>query len=161
MATRSYLSAEQREPLPVQTHAGLTIGFPELNYLVKIDSEGKLRWARNAELVDTGAGHWKDAGGGQGIVPQQDVSASDDLPPPRNSFGSQPGGTVTADPDSIQEETNATIHYAGGDKGQCRWTKLVKRHFTLNGLVDRLLRKTVRRNTWIYVSDKKGISVTF
>ena len=40
-----------------------------LNYLVQIDNDGKLRWAKTGDLIDTTAGNWKDAGGGQGIVP--------------------------------------------------------------------------------------------
>lgn len=49
-----YLSAEQR-----------------LNYLVKVDKDGLLRWARNSELVDTAAGKWRDSGDCSGIVPEE------------------------------------------------------------------------------------------
>lgn len=47
-----YLSAEQR-----------------LNYLVKIDEKGLIRYARNNALVDTTPNKWKDAEGNMGIVP--------------------------------------------------------------------------------------------
>lgn len=126
----------------------------ELNYLVKIDREGKLRWAKNSKLVDTSAGRWKDAGGGQGIVPQE--AADEDAPPPRSSFDSLP---VTADQTLTNEEKEVAAHYAGQAKGKNKLTKILKRHFTLNGMMDRLLRMTVKKNTWIYVSDKKGILI--
>ncbi|KAF8527884.1 hypothetical protein BU17DRAFT_61250 [Hysterangium stoloniferum] len=38
-------------------------------WAVQIDSQGKLRWARNGELVDTTAGKWKTLGDGMGIAP--------------------------------------------------------------------------------------------
>ncbi|KAF7968214.1 hypothetical protein HWV62_31581, partial [Athelia sp. TMB] len=122
-----------------------------LNYLVKIDGEGKLRWAKNGEVVDTSAGRWKDAGGGQGIVPQEDTD--EDAPPPRSSFDCLP---VTSDPNTTEEEKTAATHYAGQSKGKNKLVKILKRHFTLNGMMDRLLRMTVKKNTWIYISDKKG-----
>ncbi|CAK5264561.1 unnamed protein product [Mycena citricolor] len=48
----------------------------------------------------------------------------------------------------------AATHYAGPQKGKYRITREFRKRFTLRGVVDRLLRKTVRKNTWIYVSDK-------
>lgn len=115
---------------------------------MKIDEEGKLRWAKNNEFVDTAAGHWKDAGDGSGIVPQ-DGSEVEDTPRRRDSFNSvSPESSITS------EQDNAATHYVGSNEGKTRLSRLLRRHFTLNGLLDRLLRKTVRRNTWIYVSDK-------
>lgn len=115
---------------------------------MKIDGEGKLRWAKNNEYVDTTAGHWKDAGDGSGIVPHDGLEAEDE-PRRRDSFDSvSPQSPVTS------EQDNAATHYVGGTEGKTRLARLLRRHFTLHGLLDRLLRKTVRRNTWIYVSDK-------
>ncbi|KAF4605129.1 hypothetical protein EYR40_003912 [Pleurotus pulmonarius] len=111
-----------------------------LNYLVEIDEEGKLRWARNHEFVDTSAGHWKEAGEGQGIVP-------DELP----------GGVVPTtriDSGSSSVPPLDPQHYAEPIAGKYRITRLFRKYFTIRGAVNRLLRKTVRRNTWIYVSDK-------
>ncbi|KAF4573001.1 hypothetical protein EYR36_007511 [Pleurotus pulmonarius] len=111
-----------------------------LNYLVEIDEEGKLRWARNHEFVDTSAGHWKEAGEGQGIVP-------DELP----------GGVVPTtriDSGSSSVPPLDPQHYAEPIAGKYRIARLFRKYFTIRGAVNRLLRKTVRRNTWIYVSDK-------
>jgi hypothetical protein len=129
-----------------------------MNYLVKIDEEGKLRWARNNEYVDTSAGQWKDAGGGQGIVPE-DVPKDKGIPARRASFDSMPPVTATSSLSPDQE--NAAAHYAGDTKSQSRLARLIKRHLTIRGWVDRLLRKTVQRNTWIYVSDKKCLCLAF
>ena len=82
----------------------------ELNYLVKIDDKGKLRWARNNELVDTSSGQWKDAGGGQGIVPE-DVAKQAENASPRGSFESVPSADSS-------EQRNIATHYVGDTKGK-------------------------------------------
>ncbi|KAI0080309.1 hypothetical protein K474DRAFT_1590167, partial [Panus rudis PR-1116 ss-1] len=125
-----------------------------LNYLVQIDSEGRLRWARNGRLVDTTAGRWKDAGGGKGIVPL-------DHPEPsalqqRTSFASASSSGSSGNHASIsEEEADAAIHYyAGKNLSKNPIKRILWKNFTLKGLLDKLLRKTIKRNTWIYVSDK-------
>ena len=45
------------------------------------------------------------------------------------------------------------MHYVGLQKQSRNPVKRVlQKNFTLRGLLDRLLRKTIKRNTWIYVS---------
>ncbi|KAF9015070.1 hypothetical protein BDQ17DRAFT_13496 [Cyathus striatus] len=103
----SYLSAEQR-----------------LNYLVKINDEGKLLWAKNDQPVDTTAGHWKDAGNGKGIIPQNMPSTPNrPLIRSRNSSSGNPS-----------EQDNAATHYVGGTKGKYRWTRYLRRHLTPKGI---------------------------
>ncbi|RPD81910.1 hypothetical protein L226DRAFT_450567, partial [Lentinus tigrinus ALCF2SS1-7] len=123
-----------------------------LNYLVTIDSEGKLRWARNGQLVDTTAGRWKDAGGGKGIVPYDDPSPGT-TSAPRHSF-TAPSPTSDSSTSSLSgEEEDAVMHYVGLQKQSKNPVKrMLQKNFTLRGLLDRLLRKTIKRNTWIYVS---------
>nr|GAT44123.1 predicted protein [Mycena chlorophos] len=118
-----YLSTEQR-----------------LKYLIEIDSNGRLRWAKNHELVDTTPGRWKDSGG-EGIVPDE-TSFRDSL------FRSE--SSTSADSSALD---TAATHYAG-PRGKTKLTREFRKRFTLRGVVDRLLRKTVRKNTWIYCSDK-------
>lgn len=133
-------------------HLSLTRRYStELNYLVKVDDKGKLRWARNNELVDTSSGRWKDAGGGQGIVPE-DVAKQVENVSPRGSFDSVP--SISADLSLSPEQGDIATHYVGDTKGKSRVTRLIKQHLTVHGMMDRLLRKTVQKNTWIYVSDK-------
>lgn len=136
-----------------------------LNYLVKINKEGKLYWAKNNQLVDTSAGDWKDAGDGGGIVPESipshepirlkkdttSTNAKAEVPfegrRPRSGSGASSVSSIL----SAMQENEAT-HYAGPPKGKYRWSRYLRRHFTPRGVMQRLLRKTVQRNTWIYVS---------
>ncbi|KAK0464911.1 uncharacterized protein EV420DRAFT_927514 [Desarmillaria tabescens] len=121
------------------------ISFAGLNYLVKIDAQGRLRWDRNDELVDTSAGHWKDSGNGQGIIPE-DIPQR---PARRGSF------TSSISSSSVSSEENDEVnHYIGKEKGKNKVTRTLHRYFTVKGIINRLLRKTVKRNTWIFVSDK-------
>ncbi|KAJ4486024.1 hypothetical protein J3R30DRAFT_1439356 [Lentinula aciculospora] len=122
----TYLSAEQR-----------------LNYLVKIDSTGKLRWARSNELVDTTAGHWKDSGNGGGIVPE-------DMPsrPVRRRGSFESAGSSS----SSSLHSDVAMHYLEPPKGKTRWSKVFYRYFTVRGVTNRLLRTTLKRNTWLYAS---------
>ncbi|KAK7694943.1 hypothetical protein QCA50_002131 [Cerrena zonata] len=121
-----------------------------LNYMVQIDSEGKLRWARNGDLVDTTAGRWKDAGDGKGIVP---LSYPETAAPRRRTSFVTPSPRSSSSGFANQVES-AMHYYDGGKAPHNRFKRLIWRNFTLRGLLDRLLRKTLRRNTWIYVSDK-------
>ncbi|KAF9044623.1 hypothetical protein BDZ89DRAFT_1059095, partial [Hymenopellis radicata] len=98
-----YLSAEQR-----------------LNYLASVDSEGKLRWARNNELIDTTAGHWKDSGDGKGVIPEDSIP---DRPPPerRGSFSSS----------LASQESVVAQHYAGDDNnGRSKLARVFHQYFT-------------------------------
>ncbi|KAI0375279.1 hypothetical protein BV20DRAFT_260531 [Pilatotrama ljubarskyi] len=130
----TYLSPEQR-----------------LNYLVTIDSDGKLRWARNGQLVDTTAGRWKDAGGGRGIVPYDEPDGDSE---PRDSFSAPSPSSSSSS--SISRDADAEMmHYVGLHRQPKNPVKRVLwKNFTLRGLFDKMLRKTIKRNTWIYVSDK-------
>ncbi|CDO73493.1 hypothetical protein BN946_scf185013.g128 [Trametes cinnabarina] len=134
----TYLSPEQR-----------------LNYLVRIDSEGKLRWARNGELVDTTAGRWKDAGGGRGIVPYDDRGGGTE-PPDSSSASDRISDPTSRSSNSLaNDQDNDMAHYVGLRRQPENPVKrTLWNNFTLRGLVDRTLGKTIKRNTWIYVSDK-------
>ncbi|KAG8954436.1 hypothetical protein FRC04_011763 [Tulasnella sp. 424] len=130
-----YLSAEQR-----------------LNYLTKIDSEGKLRWARNNEFVDTTPNRWKDAGEGRGIIPT--TGEEDDRHDPnvrrRNSFDASVSSIVSA---SSSSSSRAKHHYSGKDADKSSILQFFQKNFTVKGVMDKMLRKTLRKNTWIYVCD--------
>lgn len=124
-----------------------------LNYLVRIGEDGRLYWEKNNQPVDTTAGDWKDAGDGQGIVPQS--------MPTKNLEHTNVHGHVpfTMAPVTSQEpfdQANAATHYAGTTKGKHWWSRYIRRNFTARGVMERLLRKTVRRNTWIYVSVRRN-----
>ncbi|KAK8861514.1 hypothetical protein IAR55_002335 [Kwoniella newhampshirensis] len=145
-----YLSAEQR-----------------LNYLVKVDRDGRLRWARNDELVDTAAGKWKDSGDGSGIVPDDTSSESYPEPPlaANTDDSTTTGSSETTSDDSTESDPtgsysagsdlddNEDTHYAGVDKEDDGWFEKRRKRLTPGGIRKKLLKKTVRRNAWIYVSD--------
>lgn len=114
-----------------------------INYLVSIDDEGKLRWARNNVVIDTTEGKWQDLGEGKGIIPQDSTHPCPPIPPRRDSFGST---------SFRSRQQNEATHYAGSKKGRNRLGRAICRHFTLKGRMDKLLRQTVGANTWIYVS---------
>jgi hypothetical protein len=116
-----------------------------LSYLVKIDNDGKLRWSHNNELVDTTAGRWKDTE--DGITP---VDSPDDS---NLSAGSS---SLPAHTDETIDENASDIgmHYNEPVGGSNKATRAVKKNLTLKGMLNKLLQRTIRKNTWIYVSDK-------
>ncbi|KZT30644.1 hypothetical protein NEOLEDRAFT_1053393, partial [Neolentinus lepideus HHB14362 ss-1] len=116
-----------------------------LNYLAEIDEEGKLRWARNHELVDTTAGRWKDAGDGQGIVEADDIDATQD----HSDVQRQQSSTSISSGSSIGSDE---AHYNEPPKGSNPVSKAVHRHLTVREWTDKLLGKTTKMNKWIYVA---------
>ncbi|KDQ20667.1 hypothetical protein BOTBODRAFT_124408, partial [Botryobasidium botryosum FD-172 SS1] len=123
----SYLSAEQR-----------------LKYLVKIDDKGLLRWSWSNELVDTTPDKWKDAGSGRGIVP---LGSEDHIDIHHLSAHSRSNTMGTED--SVCKATHYTeTNYQGMNPVE-RW---IKSTLSPTGLMERLLRRTVMKNTWIYVA---------
>ena len=89
------------------------------------------------------------------------------VPPATGADGaSEPGPSTIAEaasavkPDNMDpsrlehEQDNAATHYAGFPQveGRSKWSTVIRRYFTPKGIMERLLRKTVRRNTWIYIS---------
>ncbi|KAH9947146.1 hypothetical protein B0H21DRAFT_778771 [Amylocystis lapponica] len=143
-ATRKHLETQHWLELVDGKHR---YGSNRLNYLVQIDNEGKLRWARNGDLVDTTPGHWKDAGGGRGIVPADDPD--DPEPPPlprRDSFSDQ---EADFDARLSAKEEDAALHNAGFDHTQNSIKRAFKNHFTAHGVLERILRRTLRLNIFI------------
>lgn len=109
---------------------------------MKVDEEGKLRWHKNGMYVDTTVGRWKDGGPDVGIVAKQNEDEEQD---PKRSVSPQ------RSIDSRDED--AVMHYTGyKSTKKSRLARFYKRNFTLHGITDRILRKTLRRNTWMYVS---------
>ena len=77
---------------------------------------------------------------------------------PRTSFGSL--GSLSSISVALGEPSDgsdAAMHYTSGAESGNWLQKAVKRNLTLKGLTNKLLKKTVRRNTWIYVSVSEHI----
>ncbi|CAE6432773.1 unnamed protein product [Rhizoctonia solani] len=132
-----YLSREQR-----------------LNYLVRIDDQGLLRWARNNELVDTRSNRWKDAGDGRGIIPltAEEMRGAEisEAPAKHGRIGFRSNSS-----DSLLNSGEAHYVDTVAKPGDNKFQQTIRSHFTSNGIMERLLRKTVKKNTWIYVCDMK------
>lgn len=113
-----------------------------------MDDKGLLRWARNGELVDTVDDLWRDSGDGTGIVP----SSEDDERPAiirRTSFDVAPikeGNSLEISSSPSFDGTSATR-----TNSLMAW---VKKNVTPTGITRRLIRRTIRKDTWIYVADK-------
>lgn len=130
----SYLSSEQR-----------------LNYLVKIDAQGRLRWVRNSQLVDTSPNKWKDSDGGMGIVPL-DGTEDHSVEHRMRRQVSTLSGSPSSDSGSGSEDFEGEAEHYAGNPGDGMVKKAIKSHLTAKGLSERLLRRTVKKNTWIYVA---------
>lgn len=103
------------------------------------------------QQLDTLPNKWKDAGHGQGIVPKE--AAPGDEEQDEESEGMSSASSISSsdleDDDNLQE--NHQTHYTD-DQPTSKLGK-IKQKFTLKGASQRMLRKTVAKNTWIYVSD--------
>lgn len=112
-----------------------------LNYLVKVDEKGLLRWAKRGELVDTTAGVWHDPGDGSGVLP-----ISTDTERKRLAHRTSFETTI-----SQEGEVENPTHYVDASKSKNPMKRATMKYLTTQGWLESLLRKTLRRNTWIYV----------
>jgi hypothetical protein len=123
-----------------------------LQYLVKIDPQGRFCWAKDGSPVTTSV-DFKDSIGG--IVPAQDetptwreVTTGVKPPPPplTSDSSSESSGTIsTGSREDSAKYTNEDFHNAKG------LSKL--NHISVDALTNHLLRKTTKKNTWIFVAD--------
>ncbi|TIB42934.1 hypothetical protein E3P86_00149 [Wallemia ichthyophaga] len=151
-----YCSAEQR-----------------LNYLVVPNPlTGLLHWAKNGEAVDTAPDRWQDSGDGAGIIPLQEgfeggqceqyqqhaqdnrSSISEDS----SVWTSFDSPSSSDDDDEIAQRERDDAYEHAHDMIDLDDKKDDKTHhkYTARGIMDRLLRKTVGKNTWIYVSEDES-----
>lgn len=121
-------------------------------YLVEVGDEGRLHWAKNGARIDT-TDQFKDSI--RGIVPLDD-------PTPTFHPGSQPaaasclGGDVSSVRSSLESrrEADRAAKYADPDPGYHDHNGLRKvKHFSASTLWNKLLRKSVKDGTWIFVAD--------
>lgn len=175
MRVSRYLSAEERLNYLVEVDKdGLLRWYVHLCFPQDATSAKGFFRAHNNEFVDTAAGRWKDAGDGTGIVPADPQSEEDEnkpkpqptidpYAPPHNqrmhkvtrasSLSSLSSDSYS--PQSSELDENESTHYVGLDQKPEGWLERQKKRLTPGGVRRELLRKTVRRNTWIYVSDMK------
>ncbi|KAI8939875.1 hypothetical protein NX059_003608 [Plenodomus lindquistii] len=123
-----------------------------LNYLVTIDKEGRLCWAKNGERISS-TPEYKDSV--NGIVPVDD---------PTPAFG--PNGkildgqsktikrnsTSSSSSSSHDESDVEAEHYVNEDLDQAKGLAKIK-HVSAATILNHLLRSSVKPNSWIFVAD--------
>ena len=121
-----------------------------LQYLVKIDKHGRFCWVKNDEVIMTSP-DYKDSI--NGIVPADDKTPSwrevttgvAPEPSPPNSDSESISGISTGSQEDSNKYTNQELHDAKG------LAKL--NHVSVDTIRNNLLRKTTKKNTWIFVAD--------
>ncbi|ROW07949.1 hypothetical protein VMCG_03400 [Cytospora schulzeri] len=124
-------------------------------YLAMVDSEGRLCWAKNGHRIDT-TEKWKDSI--HGIVPSDDptpayrpTSASPNQPklfPRKSSDGASDNSAAS----ESELEAARAAKYASPGFSDAKGVKKVT-HVSASTIFNTLLRKSVRKNTWIFVAD--------
>lgn len=136
-----------------------------LYYLVKVDAQGRLCWAKNGMRIDT-TEEWKDSI--HGIVPVDDptpafkpVITNNDQPKPlpndtprSHASGSRSNSRSSAISNASSSELEAAraAKYASPGFTDAKGYKKVT-HISASTIFNTLLRKSVRKNTWIFVAD--------
>ncbi len=123
-----------------------------MNYLATVDEEGRLCWKRNGQRINTTT-KWRDSI--QGMVPVDDEAG---LPGAvaapavvaRASTSSQDAST--SDTDGVEERGD---RYVNQDLRSVKGPRKVL-HVSPATILNQLLRTSVRKNTWIFVSCLAG-----
>ncbi|KAI8446435.1 hypothetical protein BY996DRAFT_4538005, partial [Phakopsora pachyrhizi] len=127
----SYLNIEQR-----------------INYLVKINEEGKLIWVKDKRPVDTARGKHKDLGNYLGIVD----AAEEDFEEARKT-----GEIPSSDSDLYSTHSSYEAdprHYSVQKPSKSKLAAKIKSCIHPKHMMDHLLRKSLSVNTWIFVAEK-------
>ena len=119
-------------------------------YLVKIDKQGRFCWVKNDTAITTSP-DFKDSI--DGIVPADDPTPTwrevntgvAPEPEPEASDSSSISGLSTGSHEDASKYTNTQLHDAKGP------AKL--QHISADALMNHMLRKTTKKNTWIFVAD--------
>ena len=128
-----------------------------LDYLVKIDKEGRLCWAKNGARIDT-TEKFKDSI--HGIVPDTDDTpayapikeeAATDLQDTSSETSDEDAHETRRGHEADDEADRANI-YATPAYDKSKGVKKVK-HVSAATIFNKLLRGSVKKNTWIFVAD--------
>jgi len=119
-----------------------------LDYLVKIDKEGRLCWAKNGVRIDS-TEKYKDSI--HGIVPAtEDTPAY--APVDAEAAPSSSSSSVSSAHHSADDEADRASKYATPALDNSKGMKKVK-HVSAATIFNKLLRGSVKKNTWIFVAD--------
>ena len=134
------------------------------NYIVDV-KDGRLVFRRNGKYVDTTKNRWRDLGNGNGIVELGEEEKAE-LRRQREERAARRGHKLRDDDTSSsssssddagldseeEEDAKQRARHYGGDESQ---PKKGLKSFTPAGFWEKLLRKTVADNTWIYVYNSR------
>lgn len=119
-----------------------------LDYLVKIDEAGRLCWAKDGARIDTTT-KYRDSL--HGIVPID--SDAPMFQPEDHDRSTDPSHTGSSSSSSAGSEREAEAHHYATDKfDNARGVRKVK-HVSPATIFNKLLRSSVKKNTWIFVAD--------
>ncbi|WYZ44170.1 hypothetical protein EsH8_VII_000606 [Colletotrichum jinshuiense] len=119
-------------------------------YLVQVDDDGRLCWAKNGARIDTTEA-FRDSI--QGIVPADDPTpawSQNSAPPPAPGPGPDDGRSESSVESAL--EADRAAKYATPDLDGATGVKKVS-HISAATVFNKLLRKSVKKNTWIFVAD--------
>jgi hypothetical protein len=125
-------------------------------YLVTVDDQGRLCWAKNGARIDT-TEKWKDSI--HGIVPSDDPTPAHT--PVSDNHTTLLGDTTTDSAFSSRPTSASSSNSSVFSADAARYTtpsitsptKKISHHLSGATIFNKLLRKTVRKNTWIFVAD--------
>lgn len=130
-------------------------------YVVQVDVDGRLCWAKNGARIDT-TEKWKDSI--HGIVPASDPTPafrpkSDNPNQPRlfqddgsrSQSSNSNSSSLTGASESELEAARAAKYASPGFTDAKGYKKVT--HISASTIFNTLLRKSVRKNTWIFVAD--------
>lgn len=122
-------------------------------YLARVDAEGRLCWARTGARIDT-TEQYKDSI--HGIVPVDDPTPAFNpaLHPPPADHDDGASDTSSESSAESRREADRAAKYkdADPDFDEAHGLKRVT-HISASTIFNKLLRKSVRKNTWIFVAD--------
>lgn len=125
-------------------------------YLVQVDAEGRLCWAKNGERIDTSE-RFKDSI--HGVVPSSDPTPpfNAELQPTRAPRDSDVSSISDGSLEAKRQADRAAKYVEPPQQQQGeKETGLVKKltHVSpTTAIFNKLLRKSVKKNTWIFVAD--------
>lgn len=122
-------------------------------YLVKVDDNGRLRWAKNDALIDTTV-HYKDSI--HGIVPSDDPTPSfnPETQPraPSPITGSASSLSLSSIDSTRAADRAAKYASPDPDEPEPRGMRRVT-HWSASTVWNKVLRRSVKDGTWIFVAD--------
>lgn len=117
-------------------------------YLVKFDAEGRLCWNKNGARIDT-TEQFKDSI--HGIVPADDTTPA--FRSTANSLADDSGSDSDSSAESKREADRAAKYATPGFDNATGVKKI--HHLSTSTVINKLLRKSVRKNCWIFIVDTK------